>query len=238
MNEVTATKKRKYAMHDGRFVANAVKVVETTLGKRLPIGAVVHHADGNCANDAKGNLVVCPSKAYHNLIHARMAAFDACGNANWMPCGICKKYDDPSNLYVWRRGGRAAVHRVCHAAKQLTRWRGDRTDIKPIAKKGTGDRYYSRIASNALGKHLPAGASIFRIGGNDGLVICPSDSYRKLLTVRLAALSACGNADWRKCAFCGSWDDPAKMYCGSTDRTIPQYHHRACRNSYLRRKKG
>ena len=98
-------------------------LAEKALGKQLPPKAVVHHGDGNEQNDINGNLVICPNKAYHNLIHARMNALEASGNASWVRCGICKKYDSPDNLYITLKGGRRAWHRACHAKHELARWR-------------------------------------------------------------------------------------------------------------------
>ena len=112
-------KVRKAKTSFGRFTTLAVAVAEGVLGKKLPAGAVVHHIDGDHTNDDKSNLAVFPSKAYHNLIHARMDALAACGNADWVPCGYCKKYGDPSQMYVRFTNGRRAWHRACHAEYQL-----------------------------------------------------------------------------------------------------------------------
>jgi hypothetical protein len=43
---------------------------ELALGKPLPPGAEVHHADGSVADDAP--LVICQDRAYHMLLHKRM----------------------------------------------------------------------------------------------------------------------------------------------------------------------
>lgn len=43
---------------------------EMALGKQLPAGAEVHHADGTKADDAP--LVICQDRAYHMLLHKRM----------------------------------------------------------------------------------------------------------------------------------------------------------------------
>lgn len=61
---------------------------------------------------------------------------------------------------------------------------------------------------------------------NDGsnLVICPNDAYHKLLHLRTRALNECGNATFRKCQFCGVWDDPASMKYNSH-----MFHHAECR---------
>lgn len=99
----------------GRRVSPHVAVVERVLGKHLPVGAEVHHVDENPLNNDPCNLVVCPSAAYHKLLHQRQRAFDACGNYHWRRCHICKQYDAPENLWVSRK---KAHHRVCDAARQ------------------------------------------------------------------------------------------------------------------------
>ena len=97
------------------YVKEHILLVEDAIGKRLPPGAVIHHVDGNRANNADGNLVVCQDQAYHFLLHRRMDALKACGNANWMRCKYCSSFDDPSNLYVYP-DGRKAMHLACGRA--------------------------------------------------------------------------------------------------------------------------
>lgn len=48
-----------------------VLVAERALGRFLPNGAEVHHADENPRHNANRNLVICQDKAYHKLLHAR-----------------------------------------------------------------------------------------------------------------------------------------------------------------------
>lgn len=89
-------------------------IVERVLGHALPEKAVIHHVDGNGSNNENTNLVVCENQKYHLLIHKRQDALVACGNANWIKCGICKSYDDPHNMYVYQHGASfSAYHKEC-----------------------------------------------------------------------------------------------------------------------------
>ena len=95
------------------------KIVEAALGHKLPAGAVVHHVDGNRLNNRHSNLVVCPDESYHNLLHMRQAALDACGHADWQKCYVCKNYDDPVKLLSIRKAGRRVTtfyHAICRNA--------------------------------------------------------------------------------------------------------------------------
>ena len=80
------------------FVREHRLVVEKSLGKPIPATSIVHHIDGNKANNKTNNLVLCQDIAYHNLLHQRQRALDACGNANYLKCTLCHEYDLPENL--------------------------------------------------------------------------------------------------------------------------------------------
>lgn len=111
--------RRKYTRRDGAMVPLAVVIAENVLGRRLPKGAIVHHADGDFTNDATDNLVICPDKAYHNLIHSRLDAMKACGNPNWVKCQYCQQYGPEDTMFVTRKNGRRAWHNECNAAYSL-----------------------------------------------------------------------------------------------------------------------
>ena len=56
---------------DGRQKYEHIWLAEQALGKPLPYGAEVHHVDGNPSNNNPANLVVCPDRQYHKLLHTR-----------------------------------------------------------------------------------------------------------------------------------------------------------------------
>jgi len=63
--------RRKWAGAKRKNVREHILIAERVLGRRLPRGAQVHHFDENERNNAHSNLVICPSMAYHKLLHYR-----------------------------------------------------------------------------------------------------------------------------------------------------------------------
>lgn len=104
-------------------VLEHVAVVEKILGRRLPPGAEVHHMNHDRADNRPENLVVCPSRAYHSLLHLRERALDACGDASKRKCVYCKEFDYPASMAVRDKGAKGIEyrHRACHARAQAKR---------------------------------------------------------------------------------------------------------------------
>lgn len=84
--------------HKGTIALAHRVIAERVLGRPLPPKAEIHHWDENKHNNAHDNLVICPDRAYHRLLHLRQAALEACGDADKRRCTICKKWDDQENL--------------------------------------------------------------------------------------------------------------------------------------------
>lgn len=90
-------------------------------------------------------------------------------------------------------------------------------------------REHVAVAEEALGHKLPTGARVHHVdydrsnNASRNLVICPSDSYHKLLHQRTDALAACGNANWLKCWICGIYSPPESVVVNGRNR-----YHRIC----------
>jgi len=80
------------------YVGEHILVAEKVLGKYLPLKAKVHHINENPENNRNSNLVVCENESYHKLLHSRKIALKECGNANYVKCTFCGKYDTPLNI--------------------------------------------------------------------------------------------------------------------------------------------
>lgn len=106
------------------YALEHIVMAEQALGRPLPAGVQVHHVDMDRGRNV-GNLVICQDQAYHQLLHRRTNALMECGNANYVRCAYCSRYDDPSNLV--NHGPRAnpelqMCHRECRrAANRRTR---------------------------------------------------------------------------------------------------------------------
>lgn len=95
------------SIHEHRLIA------ERVMGKELPELAEVHHLNEIKSENRNNNLVVCPDRAYHSLLHTRMRAKEHCGDPKKRICKYCKRYDWVDHLYVDRKKWTAHYHREC-----------------------------------------------------------------------------------------------------------------------------
>ena len=84
---------------------------EAALGKPLPPGTQVHHADGSRNDDAP--LVICQDFAYHQLLHIRMRVVRAGGNPNTERiCAHCKQLK-PLAAFTRDNTRPSGLQRIC-----------------------------------------------------------------------------------------------------------------------------
>lgn len=90
--------------NDGRKVLAHREIAERALGHPLPPGSEIHHVDGNTDNNANSNLVICGSRGYHMMLHARQRIVDHGGNPNTDKyCARCGLVKPRSSFYVSKR---------------------------------------------------------------------------------------------------------------------------------------
>lgn len=79
-------------------------------------------------------------------------------------------------------------------------------------------------AEVVVGKHLPKGVVVWHSdgvkAGLHNLVVCQNHGYMSFLCQRRVAYEACGHANYRKCRYCGVYDDPDNMV-----NTRKYYYH-------------
>ena len=89
------------------YVYEHILVAEKILGRALKPGEEIHHVG---AKDDQTQIVICRSCKFHNIIHQRLRAMEACGHYGWRKCVHCKQYDEPTNLYIY---GTKVYHKKC-----------------------------------------------------------------------------------------------------------------------------
>jgi len=82
----------------------------------------------------------------------------------------------------------------------------------------------------AINRYLTPKEQVHHHYNKDGsvtLVLCPNQTYHRLLHTREEALKHCGNANWRKCVYCKKYDDLKNM-------TVSTRHiyHKSCAAKY------
>jgi hypothetical protein len=123
---------RNLLMPDGRQVSLHRVRAERALGKPLPVGAVVHHADGSKRDNAP--LVICQDDAYHKFLHVRMRIKAAEGNPDTdAVCSACREAK-PRTEFNARARSILGVDENCRPCSSRTK--SERRQRKQIAARG------------------------------------------------------------------------------------------------------
>lgn len=88
-------------------------IVENAIGRSLRNKERAHHVDYNKGNNDNSNLVVCPSDAYHFLLHRRTDAYNATGDPKQIKCQYCGIFDSPKNIVVVGSKEYHRYHKTC-----------------------------------------------------------------------------------------------------------------------------
>ena len=93
-----------------------VVVAEKMFGGLLPDSYEVHHLDENKSNNNPNNLMICPTRKYHMILHQRERAKKACGHADWLNCSFCQTYSPPSEMKGINSKNSTFYHQECKNA--------------------------------------------------------------------------------------------------------------------------
>jgi len=103
---------------DRGYVAEHVLIAESALGRIVPEGSPVHHANGDSLENRNSNLVICQNHSYHRMLHGRLNAFKATGDPSRKKCSFCKSWE--GEIIRRNYGGKSSnYHRKCFAEYQI-----------------------------------------------------------------------------------------------------------------------
>lgn len=105
------------------YVLEHILVAEKAIGRWLPKTAEMHHVN-ECKHDNRNeNLVICEDRAYHQLLHTRLKAYQGTGSVDGLKCCHCKKWGLPNDgdFSIPKRKRSDAFHRSCNSKVSAAR---------------------------------------------------------------------------------------------------------------------
>ena len=105
---------------------------ERALGRPLPIGAEVHHVDGDISSPS-ARLVICQDSAYHKLLHRRARIVKAGGNPQTQQlCRTCHGVKYLADFAV-NNTSPSGRHWECRSCRSVSRKRWAASKQEAIA---------------------------------------------------------------------------------------------------------
>ncbi len=101
-----------------------ILVAEAALGKKFPVGAVMHHVDGNATNNGVENLVMCENQSYHKLLHLRAKRLRDFGRFDAKKCWYCQRVKTLDGFYrdsSVALDGRSPICKTCSDKRRRAR---------------------------------------------------------------------------------------------------------------------
>jgi hypothetical protein len=119
------------------WVYEHIYIVWKHTGIEIKHPMCVHHIDGDRTNNNPNNLVVCPDRAYHHLLHRREKALEVVGDPNQRPCNICLQYDEVKNLTnrVDKKGEGVYFHFNCRTKYNRYYYQGHKNPAELVRKE-------------------------------------------------------------------------------------------------------
>ena len=99
--------------------------IENLIGIILPKESEIHHVDYNRANNDPSNLVVCPDRSYHKLLHKRQEVLEAGYNPDkYQKCTDCLDFLPLHEFHKNRAriSGYSNICKLCSNGRNKTRY--------------------------------------------------------------------------------------------------------------------
>jgi HNH endonuclease len=117
-------------------------IAERAIGHKLPKGAEVHHVNEDKRDNRPENLVICPSREYHALLHQRAAVVRAGGDPNTQK--LCSRCRQLKLLTEFSRNNQRKSHKRAAYCRSCTAEYKRTCAVDREKRRARAKRYYHR----------------------------------------------------------------------------------------------